>query len=78
MEQKSAQPVTLDTRGMQPPQPILEILKRVTELTGGGQLEVLMENNPFQLYDLLQQRGYFLQTEKQPDGSVRGLIRARS
>ena len=77
MEQKTAQPATLDTRGMQPPQPILEILKRVTELNG-GELEVLMENNPFQLYDLLQQRGYLLHTEKQPDGSIRGLVKPRT
>lgn len=77
---KQSAPATeqLDTRGMEEPQPILAILKKVGELTGAGELEVRLDNQPMQLYDLLQQRGYFLVGGKQADGSFVGRIRARS
>lgn len=77
---KESAPATqqLDTRGMEAPQPILAILKKAGELTGNGVLEVRLDNQPMQLYDLLQQRGYCLVGEKQADGSFVGRIRARS
>lgn len=62
---------------MQPPDDILKILKQVTELPKGSSLEVCLDSNPFQLYDLLQQRGYFLELAPQPDGAFRGKIKQR-
>ena len=67
----------LDVRGVQPPDNILKILKQVTELPPGGSLEVCLDSNPFQLYDLLQQRGYFLELTQQTDGCFRGLVKQR-
>ena len=67
----------LDVRGVQPPDNILKILKQVTELPKGASIEVCLDSNPFQLYDLLQQRGYFLDLLPQPDGCFRGLVKQR-
>ena len=67
-----------DTRGMEAPRHILAILKKVSELPSASSLEVRLDNQPMQLYDLLQQRGFFLITEKQTDGSFLGLIRPRT
>ncbi|HEX7859714.1 MAG TPA: DUF2249 domain-containing protein [Verrucomicrobiae bacterium] len=67
----------LDVRGVQPPDNILKILKQVTELPKGASIEVCLDSNPFQLYDLLQQRGYFLDLVQQADGCFRGLVKQR-
>jgi len=67
----------LDVRGVQAPDNILKVLKRVTELPQGSSLEVCLDSNPFQLYDLLQQRGYFLELTQQPDGCYRGMLKQR-
>ena len=67
----------LDVRGMQAPDNILAVLKGVTGLEKGAAVEVCLDSNPFQLYDLLQQRGYFLDLLLQPDGSYRGRVKQR-
>ena len=67
----------LDVRGVQPPDDILKVLKQVTGLPKGATLEVCLDSNPFQLYDLLQQRGYFLELTRQPDGCYRGKLEQR-
>jgi TusA-related sulfurtransferase len=67
----------LDVRGVQPPDNIIQVLKQVTELPKGGSLEVCLDSNPFQLYDLLQQRGYFLELVPQADGCYRGRVKQR-
>lgn len=69
---------TLDLRGMEPPKPILAILKKVGELGPGARLDVRLDNQPMQLYDLLQQRGFLLTCQKQPDGSCFGRIEPRN
>ncbi len=69
---------TVDTRGMEPPQPILAILKKIGELPKNGTLEVCLDNLPMQLYDLVQQRGFFLISQKQPDGTYIGQVRPRN
>ena len=69
---------TVDTRGMKPPGPILAILKKVGELPKNGALEVRLDNVPMQLYDLVQQRGFFLLCQRQADGSYVGQVRPRN
>ena len=66
-----------DVRGLQAPDNILAVLKKVSELPQGSTLELCLDSNPFQLYDLLQQRGYFLTLLPQPDGSFRGHLKKR-
>ena len=67
----------LDIRGMEAPANVLLVLKRVSELPNGAVLEIRSDCNPWQLYDLLQQRGYILQMEREKDGSYLGRIRQR-
>lgn len=68
----------IDVRGIQPPDNILTILRKVTELPPGAKVEICIDSNPFQLYDLLQQRGYFLDLVPQPDGTFRGAASQRN
>jgi hypothetical protein len=49
----------------------------VSGLPKGAKLQVQIDSNPFQLYDLLQQRGYFLELMRQEDGSYRGYVKQR-
>jgi TusA-related sulfurtransferase len=67
----------VDVRGVQAPDNVLTILHKVTGLPKGASLEVCLDTNPFQLYDLLQQRGYFLDLVPQGDGSYRGVVKQR-
>ena len=57
----SADETVLDVRGTAAPDDVLAVLKRVNGLAKGAKLQVCLDSNPFQLYDLLQQRGYFLE-----------------
>jgi hypothetical protein len=75
--QISSSATILDVRGLSAPDNILAILKSVGELPNGSTLEFLIESNPFQLYDLLQQRGFFLEIQPQEDGGFLGRLKAR-
>jgi uncharacterized protein (DUF2249 family) len=55
----------------------LAVLNRAAALTGGSTLELISDCNPWQLYDLLQQRGYTLTMVKTADGGYTGMIRPR-
>ena len=65
----------LDVRGLEAPAHILTILKKVTELPPGTGLRARLDNNPFQLYDLLQQRGFILETQRAEDGTYIAEVR---
>jgi TusA-related sulfurtransferase len=69
---------TLDVRGMKAPDNILSVLKKAGELENGSTLEFLIESNPFQLYDLLQQRGCMLEMRPQKDGTFLGRVTSRN
>ena len=73
----SADEMVLDVRGTPAPDNVLAVLKRVSGLAKGAKLQVQIDSNPFQLYDLLQQRGYFLELMPQEDGSYRGYVKQR-
>jgi hypothetical protein len=61
----------LDLRGVEAPQPLLTVLSKVSSAPRDSGLEVMLDQQPFQLYDLLQQRGWRADFAKQEDGSVR-------
>ena len=67
----------LDVRGLQAPDNILTVLRKAAELTQGTTLEFVIDSNPVQLYDLLQQRGYFLEMIPQEKGIYRGRVKER-
>jgi hypothetical protein len=79
MEQHAESAMTeLDLRGVEPPDHILSILKKAAELPSAATLRARLDNNPMQLYDLLQQRGFTLTITRDSDGSCVALITARS
>ena len=67
----------LDARGVRPPDNILAVLKKASELPKGTLLEIELDANPFQLYDLLQQRGYFLDMKRNENGGYSGIVKPR-
>lgn len=61
-------PVALDVRGLEPPQPMIAILEKLTELGFGAQLEVRHHREPILLYEKLEARGFAARTEKLAEG----------
>jgi hypothetical protein len=74
---KASSNAIFDVRGVKAPDDILAILKKASDLPTGSSLEFQIDSNPFQLYDLLQQRGFFLEMVQQTDGTFLGLVKAR-
>lgn len=67
--------VTIDVRGLEPPQPLVAVLERLEALAPGGTLEVLHERRPMFLYPQLEDRGFRHETEDVEPGLVRIRIR---
>jgi uncharacterized protein (DUF2249 family) len=66
---------TLDVRGLEPPQPMVRVLQRLTGLGPGETLTVLHERRPTFLYPLLDERGLRHETDEPEPGLVRIVIR---
>lgn len=67
--------VTLDARGLEPPQPLVVILEALAGLSEGAELRARTDRRPLHLYALLEQRGFTGETEEQHDGSFVTTIR---
>lgn len=63
--------VTLDNRGLEPPEPMVRTLEKATTLADDEVLEVLNDRRPRFLYPHLDQRGFWHETVDLPDGSVK-------
>ena len=50
--------ITLDNRGLTPPEPMVRILGALAALPEDGQLRALMDREPFPLYAELTRRGF--------------------
>ena len=74
----SAETVTLDVRGLEPPEPMVRILESVDALTSGRELIVLHERRPLFLYPQLEERGYVHETDEPEPGLIRVRIRRRA
>ena len=68
-------PVTLDARGLEPPQPLVVILEALAGLREGAELRARTDRRPLHLYALLEQRGFTGATQEQNDGSFITTIR---
>jgi uncharacterized protein (DUF2249 family) len=66
---------TLDVRGLEPPQPMVQVLERLEALEPGGTLTVLHERRPMFLYPQLDARGFRHETDDSQPGVVRIVIR---
>lgn len=62
------EPIHLDVRGLEPPNPMIKILETLAELGPGAQLVVRHHRDPVLLYEKLAVRGYAARTTQQPDG----------
>ena len=66
---------TLDVRGLEPPEPMVQILERLDVLRPGQRLVVLHERRPMLLYPQLDERGFLHDTEEVEPGLVRIVVR---
>ena len=62
------EPVELDVRGLEPPQPMIAILEKLAELGEGAQLLVRHHREPVLLYEKLAARGYAARTTRRGEG----------
>lgn len=62
------EPVELDVRGLEPPQPMIRVLETLTELGDGAQLLVHHHREPVLLYEKLEARGYAARATKRAEG----------
>jgi uncharacterized protein (DUF2249 family) len=61
--------VSVDTRGLEPPEPLVRILEALTTLPEGARLRAHTDRRPMHLYAQLEERGFSGVTEEQADGS---------
>lgn len=63
------EPVVVDARGLEPPQPLVTILEAVASLPTDATMRARTDRRPMHLYSHLAERGYVGESEEQPDGS---------
>ena len=67
--------VTLDARGLEPPQPLVVILEALGNLPEAGVIRAHTDRRPLHLYAQLEERGFTGESEEQHDGSFITTIR---
>lgn len=71
-------PVLLDLRGLEPPQPMLRVLEEVEALPEGGVVVALTRFHPVHLLEILEQRGFEAESAEQADGSHETIVQRRA
>jgi uncharacterized protein (DUF2249 family) len=66
--------VTIDVRGLEPPQPLVRVLQRLDTLGDGERLEVIHDRRPMLLYPQLDALGFTHVTDEPAPGVVRIVI----
>ena len=66
--------ITLDTRDLPPPEPLVQTLEALDDLPRGQSLRLLIAREPHPLYKSLQTSGHAWQTELLEDFSFQILI----
>ncbi len=61
---ETGEPLQVDARGLEPPQPMARILEALSAIQGGGELHALTDRRPLLLYQKLEERGYQYVTEE--------------
>ena len=67
----------VDTRGLEPPQPLVTILEALATLPEGARLRALTDCRPMHLYPQLEERGFVGESEEQRGGSFITNVRRR-
>lgn len=70
-----AECITVDVRGLEPPQPMVRVLEALDALGAGQRLEVIHDRRPLFLYPQLNDRGFLHSTDEPEPGVVRISIR---
>jgi uncharacterized protein (DUF2249 family) len=58
-----AREVTLDVRGMEPPQPLELVLEAIGDFKAGDRLKLVIDCHPTPLFRILDRNGYGYRTE---------------
>ncbi len=61
--------VNVDARGLEPPQPMVQILEALASVPPDAEVWARTDRRPMHLYPMLEQRGWSGQTEELADGS---------
>ena len=69
--------VEVDTRGLEPPQPLVKILEAVANLPEGSSIVALTDRRPMHLYAHLEERGLLSETKEAVDGSFITYVRRK-
>lgn len=64
-----AKKVTVDNRGLEPPEPMMRIMEALEKLGSDEVLVAINDRPPMFLFPQLEARGFDHQTEEQEDGS---------
>ncbi|WP_188208270.1 DUF2249 domain-containing protein [Alkalibacillus aidingensis] len=66
--------MTLDNRGMRPPEPMVRTLGALEELNPGERLMIINDRRPMFLFEELDEQGIQYECEPQKDGSFKIII----
>lgn len=66
--------ITLDVRGLDPPEPLVKVLIALETLPPGDRLRMVHNREPFPLYGILQEDGYQYRAETFADGHLEIII----
>lgn len=59
---QTANEIPLDVCGLEPPEPLEQVLTALSSLQAGQRLRVLIGREPFPLYQILDRNGYLRET----------------
>jgi uncharacterized protein (DUF2249 family) len=69
--------IEVDTRGLEPPQPLVQILEAVATFPDGACIVALTDRRPMHLYAHLEERGLLGETKEAVDGSFITYVRRK-
>jgi uncharacterized protein (DUF2249 family) len=58
-----ARELTLDVRGMEPPEPLERVLETIDGFVPGDRLKLVIDCHPLPLFRILERNGYAYRTE---------------
>lgn len=67
--------VVLDTRGLEPPQPLICILEALNTLPPDAEIHAHTDRRPMHLYPMLEERGFRGETQPAADSGFLTVIR---
>ena len=69
--------IVVDARGLAPPEPLERVMSALCEIKSGDEVVLILEQEPFPLYRVLELNGYTHRSTPFPDGRFEILIQER-